>query len=195
LAPLAQESTRSVLTQIESAACEMSRRLDTLLCRQVRTLHGRRVDLVRLIGEAVRRVALVYPMRRFETTHAHARLPLVGDSVRLVSLIENLLDNAARATGEAGRIAVRSELLAPRPAAGVVRMRFEVEDDGAGIPPDLADEIFEPGVGTFCGGFGLGLALCRDVVSLHCGEIEVESQPGRTVFRVVLPQVPDEVLP
>ena len=65
---------------------------------------------------------------------------------------------------------------------------LEVEDDGCGIAPDLGDELFEPGVGRFRGGFGLGLALCRDVVSQHGGRIEVESSPGRTRFRVELPQ-------
>ncbi len=192
LAPTTQGAARSALTQIESAACEMSRRLDTLLCRQRRRLDRRRVDLVRLVDEAMRRVALVRPTRRFEASHEHDRLPLLGDPVRLVSLIENLLDNAARATREAGRIAVRSKLLAPRSIDTGSRILLEVEDDGEGIPADLAEEIFEPGVGTFCGGFGLGLALCRDVVALHQGEIAVESQPGRTVFRVLLPQLSEE---
>jgi two-component system nitrogen regulation sensor histidine kinase GlnL len=64
-----------------------------------------------------------------------------------------------------------------------------VEDDGIGIPAELGDEIFEPGVGRFRSGFGLGLALCRDVVSAHGGSLAVESAPGRTVFRVQLPQL------
>ena len=73
---------------------------------------------------------------------------------------------------------------------------IEVEDDGPGLPPELGAEIFEPGVGRFRNGFGLGLALCRDAVSAHGGTIEVESAPGRTVFRVVLPQLgPPEAAP
>ena len=193
LAPAVQGAARSALTQIESAACEMGRRLDTLLCRQRPRLDRRRADLVRLIEEAVRRVALVRPTRRFLTAHEYERLPLFGDPVRLVSLIENLLDNAARATADEGRVTVRSDLLASRSVDVGPRILLEVEDDGEGIPSDLADDIFEPGVGTFCGGFGLGLALCREVVSLHRGEIGVESRPGRTVFRVLLPQLPEEV--
>jgi signal transduction histidine kinase len=105
--------------------------------------------------------------------------------MRLLSLVENLLDNALRATGPAGRVALRSELR----DGGVAVL--EVEDDGAGVPPELGDEIFEPGVSAFPGGCGLGLALCREAVRLHSGEIQVESQPGRTVFRVLLPQLPE----
>lgn len=192
LAPAAAGPVRVVLTQIESAAFEMGRRLDTLLSHQECNRSVRRVDLVRLIDEALRRVAIVRSSRRFVTVHPHARLPLLGDPVRLVSLIENLLDNAARATGDGGRIDVRSGLLTPAVAGVPSRVSLEVEDDGEGIPPDLADEIFEPGVGTFCGGFGLGLSLCRDVVAVHSGEIAVESRPGRTVFRVLLPQIQEE---
>jgi two-component system nitrogen regulation sensor histidine kinase GlnL len=70
---------------------------------------------------------------------------------------------------------------------------LEVEDDGDGIPIELGDGIFEPGVGGFRSGFGLGLALCRDVVTAHGGSITVESAPGRTLFRALLPQNgPDE---
>ncbi len=192
LTPTAQGMVGSALAQIESAACEMGRRLDTFLCRERRHVDRRRVDFVHLIEEAVRRAALVRPARRFVAAHQHGRLPMLGDRVRLVALIENLLDNAARATGESGHVVVRSALLAPHFVDTGSRILLEVEDDGEGIPPDLADEIFEPGVGSFCGGFGLGLALCREVVSIHRGEISVESQPGRTVFRVLLPQWPGE---
>jgi len=66
---------------------------------------------------------------------------------------------------------------------------IEVEDDGAGIPPELGADIFEPGVGRFRNGFGLGLALCRDVVSAHGGSLAVESAPGHTLFRARLPQL------
>lgn len=193
LAPDTTGAARVVLDQIESAACEMARRLDTLLSRQGRRLDSRRVDLVRLAEEAMRRVSLVRSPRHFLATHRQRSLPLLGDPVRLVSLIENLLDNAARATGEAGRIELRSELVASDAGRPAARVLLEVEDDGEGIPSELAEEIFEPGVGTFGGGFGLGLALCRDVVSVHRGDIAVESRPGRTVFRVLLPQWPDGV--
>lgn len=65
----------------------------------------------------------------------------------------------------------------------------EVEDSGPGIAPEIRDRIFEPffttkGVGA---GTGLGLDIVRRIVVHHEGEIEAESAPGRTVFRVCLP--------
>jgi signal transduction histidine kinase len=65
----------------------------------------------------------------------------------------------------------------------------QITDDGAGIAPDIRDRIFDPffttkGVGK---GTGLGLATVRRVLQQHGGEVEVESRPGRTQFRVILP--------
>jgi signal transduction histidine kinase len=108
--------------------------------------------------------------------------------VRLLSLIENLIDNAVRATAEGGRVAVRTSCSrSPAPDSGPWAT-LVVEDDGPGIPPELGDEVFEPGVGRFRGGFGLGLTLVRDVTAAHGGQVGVASQPGRTVFHVRLPQ-------
>ena len=196
LLAVASGPERDALRRIEAISHELGRRLDLLLARQTRRCDRRRVDLVRLIDEATRRVALLRSHRRFEVEHALPRLPIFGDPVRLASLVENLLDNAVKATCEGGRVAVRSALAAAparssraSPSASAPWVWIEVEDGGCGIAPDLSDELFEPGVGRFRGGFGLGLALCRDVVARHGGRIEVESCPGRTLFRVLLPQL------
>jgi len=174
---------RPALARIDAAACQLGRRLDALLSGRGRRADVRRVDLARLADEAARRVTLLRD-RLIPVSHERPRLPLLGDPVRLLSLVENLLDNALRAAGDGGRVALRSGLR----DAGLVWL--EVEDDGAGVPPELGEEIFEPGVGAFAGGCGLGLALCREAVGLHGGEIQLESRPGRTVFRVLLPQMP-----
>ncbi|HTY18320.1 MAG TPA: HAMP domain-containing sensor histidine kinase [Myxococcota bacterium] len=186
--PLREQSAgpaREALARVEQVTHELGRRLDLLLSRQGGRRDTRRLDLVRLVDDAARRVALLRSRRRFEVRHERARLPLLGDPVRLASVIENLLDNAVKATADGGRVAISSGLRceAARPLVWV-----EVEDDGCGIAPDLADELFEPGVGRFRDGFGLGLTLCREVVAQHGGQIEVESAPGRTRFRVELPQ-------
>jgi two-component system nitrogen regulation sensor histidine kinase GlnL len=62
-----------------------------------------------------------------------------------------------------------------------------VEDDGPGVPPDLAERIFYPLVSGRDGGTGLGLSLAQSFVSQHHGLIEFESEPGRTRFTVLLP--------
>ena len=114
----------------------------------------------------------------------HNALPLVGDASRLLSVLENLLDNAVKATAPGGRIELRT---GPRPGLSVC-------DDGVGIPREALARIFEPGVSLVPGGFGLGLSLCREIVRRHGGRIEVDSRPGRTRFRVQLPpfHVPGE---
>jgi Signal transduction histidine kinase len=64
-----------------------------------------------------------------------------------------------------------------------------VTDDGPGIPPAIRDRIFDPFFTTkpVGEGSGLGLDIVRRLVQHHNGQIEVESNPGRTEFRVTLP--------
>ena len=93
----------------------------------------------------------------------------------------NLLHNAIEAVEPQGGGRVRLRLRRePRHAV------LEVEDDGPGLsPPDAP--IFDAFYSTKARGTGLGLSIVHRVVSDHGGAIEVESQPGRTVFRVRLP--------
>jgi signal transduction histidine kinase len=98
----------------------------------------------------------------------------------------NLIDNAADALADTdgATITLRTE-------ADDAWVTVEVEDNGPGIPPDTIDRIFDaffttkaPGAGT-----GLGLDISHGiVVDTHGGEITVTSEPGRTVFRVVVPR-------
>ena len=67
-------------------------------------------------------------------------------------------------------------------------IQLEIEDDGPGIPPRIADQVFEPFVSGRENGTGLGLALAGKIVTDHGGLIRAESRPGRTVLRVSLPQ-------
>jgi len=176
--------------RIEAVAHELLRRLDCLLAAGGRRFDPRPVDLVAIADEALARVARRGADRAVVTQHAAVRLPLVADATRIASLIENLLDNAWKATAPGGRVVLRTALARRREGPAVV---LEVEDDGGGVPPELGNEIFEPGAGCFREGFGLGLTLCRDVAAAHGGAIEVESAPGRTVFRVELPQLAERI--
>jgi signal transduction histidine kinase len=66
---------------------------------------------------------------------------------------------------------------------------IECEDDGPGIPEEVRERLFESfATHGKVGGTGLGLAIVRKVVDDHGGTIEVESEPGKTVFRIVLPK-------
>jgi signal transduction histidine kinase len=110
-------------------------------------------------------------------------LPRVrGFAAELNQIWANLIDNALDAVPESGRV----EVLANRERQSVV---VRIVDNGTGIPPQIRERIFEPffttkpvGLGT-----GLGLDIVRRLVHHNDGEIAVESQPGRTEFRVVLP--------
>jgi signal transduction histidine kinase len=114
-------------------------------------------------------------------------LPKVrGFAGELNQIWGNLIDNALDAVPEAGRV----EVQAGRKDGKVV---VSVADNGAGIPAEIRDRIFEPffttkptGLGT-----GLGLDIVRRLVQHNDGEIEVESNPGRTVFQVALPPADD----
>ena len=62
-----------------------------------------------------------------------------------------------------------------------------IEDDGPGVPPEIAERIFYPLVSGRDGGTGLGLSLAQSFVSQHQGLIEFDSRPGRTHFTLLLP--------
>ena len=97
----------------------------------------------------------------------------------------NIIDNAIDATGGTGTILLKT-------AATDGGVAVEIEDDGPGMPSEVADRVFDPFFTTKPPGQGTGLGLnisFNIVVTQHGGQITVESAPGRTVFRVVLPLV------
>ena len=73
---------------------------------------------------------------------------------------------------------------------GAVPLHVEISDDGPGIKPEIAADIFDPFVSGRENGTGLGLALVSKIIADHDGWIAVESVPGRTVFRISLPVAP-----
>ncbi|MEJ2503094.1 MAG: cyclic nucleotide-binding domain-containing protein [Gemmatimonadota bacterium] len=113
--------------------------------------------------------------------------PIQGFGSELTQVWTNLIDNAVDAMDGRGTLTLRI-----RPDPGDAdQVIVEVIDSGPGIPAARRSRIFEPffttkGPGK---GSGLGLHIVRDiVVNRHAGRIDVESEPGRTTFRVRLPR-------
>jgi signal transduction histidine kinase len=110
-------------------------------------------------------------------------LPRVrGFGSELNQVWANLVDNALDAVSDGGRVTVTA-----RAEGGKVVVR--VADNGSGIPPEVKRRIFDPFFTTkpVGKGTGLGLDIVRRLVDRNDGLIDVESEPGRTEFRVTLP--------
>ena len=120
---------------------------------------------------------------------------LLGDPGRLKQVLGNLLANAVKFT-EHGSVTLRVELGAgdANAAAGRASLRVEIEDTGVGIPPTVAEQLFQPFTQADAsttrrfGGTGLGLAISKHLVELMGGRIGLHSEPGRgSLFWVELP--------
>lgn len=123
-------------------------------------------------------------------------LPAIpGDRDQLIQVFLNLVKNAAEAApATGGEIVITTAYRhSVRMAVGTSRERLRlplevsVRDNGPGVPDDLKPHLFDPFVTTKAGGTGLGLALVAKIIGDHGGVIECDSQPRRTVFRVLLP--------
>ncbi len=141
------------------------------------------VDLNRLVSE----VLALYDSggRRIEATLADDLPPVAGDASQLRQVIHNLLQNAQDALGEraAEAVAIHVSTLA---RGG--RVALCVADDGAGFPPHILAQAFEPYVTTKPKGTGLGLAIVKKIIDEHHGEIELANrEPHGAQVRITLP--------
>ena len=118
-----------------------------------------------------------------------------GDREQLIQAVLNIAQNAAlalesrREAGDA-RIILRSRI-SRQVTLGKQRYRLalelHIEDNGPGVAESIRDRIFFPLVSGREGGSGLGLTLARTFVQQHQGTVECESEPGRTIFKILLP--------
>jgi two-component system nitrogen regulation sensor histidine kinase GlnL len=147
--------------------------------------------------EHVRRVAQSGFARqvRFVERYDPSLPPVYGNRDQLVQVFLNLVKNAAEAVPETGGEIVLSTRFQHGIRVAVpggdsrmdVPLEVSVQDNGPGIPEDLRPHLFDPFVTTKKNGTGLGLALVAKIVGDHGGVIDVDGQPRRTVFRVLLP--------
>jgi two-component system, NtrC family, nitrogen regulation sensor histidine kinase GlnL len=119
-----------------------------------------------------------------------------GDREQLIQAVLNIAHNAAQAlaeritTGGDAQITLRTRI-ARQVTLGKQRYRLaldlHIQDNGPGVPESIRDRIFYPLVSGRDGGSGLGLTLAQTFVQQHLGTIECESEPGRTIFKIVIP--------
>jgi len=131
--------------------------------------------------------------------------PVPANRDKLVQAFLNLVKNAAEAIGESkknGRIVMQTSF---RPGVRLsvqgsdtrisLPLMIQIEDNGSGIPDHLKAHLFDPFVTTKPHGSGLGLALVAKIINDHGGIIECDSEPNRTVFRVLMPMQDRETAP
>jgi two-component system, NtrC family, nitrogen regulation sensor histidine kinase GlnL len=128
-----------------------------------------------------------------------ASLPILhGDKEQLIQVVLNIVRNAAQALESVKDEPARAEpqvtlrtRIARQVMIGRERHRLALElliiDNGPGVPDAIRDRIFDPLVSGREGGSGIGLMLAQTYVRAHRGIIEMESQPGHTQFRMLVP--------
>jgi PAS domain S-box-containing protein len=210
--PLAPISSAAALLKIKELPPETVARTSEVISRQVKHMTGLvddlldvsrvstgrvalardEVDIKQVIADAVEQVRPLLEARRHHfTSHlvlGEARV--VGDYKRLVQVVANLLNNAAKYTPEGGRIAATVQVDADR-------VCIVVEDNGLGISAELLPHLFalfsqaERTPDRSQGGLGIGLALVRSLVELHSGTVGAQSDGLGTgcTFTVKLPRL------
>jgi signal transduction histidine kinase/ActR/RegA family two-component response regulator len=155
---------------------------------EVRDVHRLLAETVSLCRDKIQEKEI-----RVDLVTGAAERHVWGDAARLQQVFWNLLQNAVKFSPAGSRIEVRTT-----DEAG--RIRIDIRDEGAGIAPEVLSRLFqafEQGDRNHSrgGGLGLGLALCKGLVDLHGGSLQVAS-PGAglgSTFTVTLGTVPVEV--
>lgn len=169
----------------DQRAAEVIRRLGALFRRSPPALAP--LDINELVRDTVEltRTNLLMHHVALVTALEPDLPPVEGDRVQLQQTLLNLVVNAADAMNslpESERVLTIASAL----DAGMIKLC--VADRGPGIPAQAMDKLFEPFWSTKADGMGMGLAVCRSIVSAHDGTLDVENSPdGGAVFCVRLP--------
>jgi signal transduction histidine kinase/CheY-like chemotaxis protein len=201
---LSPEEARQAAAVIHRQASSLSHLLDDLLDASRITTGRIQLDIqptsVMSVAQAAAEAArplLDQRDHRLDVDVEPKDLAVLGDSLRLVQVLSNLLNNAAKYTPPGGRIQVQAARQDEQ------HVRISVIDNGIGIPAGSIGRVFDifeqldganPQSG---GGLGIGLSLVRGIVEMHGGSVSAASEgTGRgSRFDVLLPQAPAGLMP
>ena len=166
------------------------RGLERVTREMLRYVRGERaattdIEIGALLGEAAQVIEPLMSKRgiAFTWTDHTGNAILHGDRRGLAAALLSLLENAAQATSQGGKVRLEG-------MANSARVCICVSDTGAGIPAESFARVFEPFYSTRADGTGLGLAIVKSVVELHGGTIDVASSAGSgTRFTIILPRI------
>ena len=152
-------------------------------------------DVNDLLDTAVRLALQEAPRIRAAFDLAPDLPPVLGDATRLQACFAELAQNAVTWQPEAGELTVTTKLAEPETLRRVAGLRgpgpfveVDFRDAGPGIPADRKEQIFRPFHSTHGRGMGLGLAICREVLQAHGGQIvEIGAVDEGAHFVLLLP--------
>jgi len=153
-----------------------------------------RLNLHEVLEHVARLVSSETPGLQLTRDYDPSLPDLFMDRDQMTQAFLNLVRNAAQATDGAGALVLRTRVGTNQVLSNRVHRLVavvEIEDNGPGVPDDIAETIFYPLVTGRKDGTGIGLPLAQELVNRHDGLIEFVSSPGKTIFSVSLP-VPDE---
>ena len=194
---LSEQAVRNTSDVIVRQVAHMTSLVDDLLdvsrvTRGQVELERQPIDIMEVIADAVEQIAPLIDARGHTLDVVPCGEPAIvhGDKKRLVQVVANLLNNAAKYTGEGGRITLRTDLHAD--SVGI-----SVTDNGIGMEAELSCRVFDlftqarrtPDRAS--GGLGLGLALVRSLVELHGGSVSCasEGEARGSQFSLSLPRI------
>jgi two-component system OmpR family sensor kinase len=187
--PGVEETTTSALERIQAQSLRMTSLVEDLLLL-ARLDEGQElvygtVDLTALAVDAVADARAAGQDHEWRLDVGDDPVIVAADATRITQVVANLLSNA-RVHTPAGTTVTTSVRVADGTAI------LSVHDDGPGIDPAVADEIFERfsrgdrSRARQTGGTGLGLSIARAIVAAHGGSLTVQSEPGSTTFELRL---------
>ena len=186
-APALREYTQVIISEVDRLQDLMQRLLSSH-----RTMQPAQINIHEVLERVLRLIHAEFANVKVKRDYDTSLPDLTGDREQLIQSILNIASNAAQMMKGEGEIIFRTRSLRKATLAKkryALALELQVIDNGPGIPDEIRDKIFYPLVSGRAGGSGLGLTLTQSFIHQHHGTIEVESRPGRTAFRILLPLV------